>query len=64
MDKVIGCSIAAVLVAAINAFLAWLLMLGWNVIAPLFNGPQIGFWHAVAAMVVLSIIGSFFKKSS
>lgn len=63
MDKLIGCTLAAVLAAALYALFAWLLMLGWNAIAPLFSGPQIGFWHAVAAMVVLSIIGSFFKKS-
>jgi hypothetical protein len=63
MDKLIGCFMAAFFVVVFTTLTAWLLKIGWNYLTPLFNGPQITFWHALAAICILSIVGSFFKKS-
>lgn len=40
----------------------FLIMICWNFLAPLFGGPVITFWHALAVTVLLSVLSSFFKQ--
>jgi hypothetical protein len=43
--------------AAIWAAIAWLVKFCWNEIAPIFGGPTLTFWQALAAIVVLYVAG-------
>lgn len=54
----------AVLVVAMYAIGVVLTVWAWNaLIHDLFGGPLIEWWHALALLVLLSIIGGFFKSS-
>jgi hypothetical protein len=52
---VIGLAIGFIAVPLIFMFL-------WNYIAPLFGGPQINFFHALAIIIFLSILAGIFKS--
>jgi hypothetical protein len=45
------------------ALASWLVMVCWNVLAPSFNGPELGYWPCVAVVVLLSIIGGMFRST-
>jgi hypothetical protein len=34
----------------------------WNIVMPLFGFPKLGYVEALALIIVLGIVGSFFKK--
>lgn len=53
---------AIIVLAAAIAFNAWLIMVLWNFLVPaLFGGPAIGFWHGLALLVIVSMIGGAFR---
>ena len=57
------CSIALAVVAALTFMLALAFMWAWNIVMPLLFGlPQIDLWISFASLVILTIIGSFFKN--
>lgn len=43
---------------------AWIFMLLWNWIAPIFwaTAPHLGFWVSFGAMMLFNLIGGFFKS--
>ena len=56
-------AIGAIVVGCL-ALSAWLTQWAWNmVIAGLFSGPVLEFWHAVAVVVLVSIVGSAMKSN-
>lgn len=55
--EVIAISLAVLLFGAFLFWLnAWLLMLLWNLLSPLFHGPQIRWIHSAAFLVLLGLI--------
>lgn len=57
-----GCALVLCAFALILLATPYLLMLTWNFLAAGFGLPAITFWHALAACVLLSVIGGFFRK--
>ena len=52
-------------VAVLNSVSAFILYLLWNwLLVSLFNAPVITYWQALGFIILLSVIGSFFKSSS
>ena len=47
----------------ISAFFAAVCMLLWNFIAPTFGGPELSFWTAWAAWILLGFVGGLFKST-
>lgn len=42
---------------------AWLLMWAWNVFVPAaFSGPELTYWQAFGAMVLVWIVGAAFRS--
>lgn len=65
MDYNLGTCFVALIVIVLLTFLeAWILMLLWNWIAPLFwlSAPILTFWQAYGAMVLIQIIAGLFKN--
>jgi len=65
MDYNLGTCFVALIVIVLLSFLeAWILMLLWNWIAPLFwlSAPILTFWQAYGAMVLIQIIAGLFKN--
>jgi hypothetical protein len=63
METVVGCSVLFGVVAAINLFLAWLLVLLWNWLMPmLFGLPEINIWISLGLMVLVSLLFSGSSK--
>lgn len=61
----IGALIIFLFVIGIAVFLpAWLFMIAWNFVAPVFGGPHLSYWYAFAIVFILQMIGGFFKNSS
>lgn len=49
---------------AIMCFEGWILMLLWNwLLVSLFGISTIGFWQGVGLILLLNLIGSFFKTT-
>lgn len=43
----------------------WVFQLLWNFVVPaVFNGPVLGYWHAVALTLLLGFLGGFIKINS
>lgn len=52
------------LVFAIMCFEGWILMLLWNwLLVSLFGISTIGFWQGVGLILLLNLIGGFFKTT-
>jgi len=63
MEKSVSCLVLLVVALAIDAIMAYLIMLLWNFVVPqLFDGPTIGFWHAAALMFLVSLLGGMIGK--
>ena len=65
MDYNLGTCFVALIVIVLLSFLeAWVLMLLWNWIAPIFwaAAPILTFWQAYGAMVLIQIIAGLFKN--
>jgi hypothetical protein len=62
---VVGIVVGVVLIwAAITAVCALVGQFSWNTVVPsAFNGPRLTFWQAFAGIVMLSIVGGFFRSS-
>ena len=60
----IGCIIALIVVLLIGAFGAWIVMLLWNWLVPLFwkSAPILGFWETWGVVILLGIIVNIFKR--
>lgn len=57
--------ISLIIAAALGLTLflpAFILWLAWNWVIPVFGGPAIGYWVAVGLVILLGIVGSFFRK--
>lgn len=52
------------LAIAITAFQAWILMFVWNFLAGYFGFAEITYLVSIAIVILLSIVGGFFKSSS
>lgn len=50
--------------AAIIFLRAWLFMLAWNFVTPVFSGPVLTFWQSFAIAFILSMIGGWFKSTT
>lgn len=68
MKTIIGGALAILIflpILGIAVFLpAWLFMIAWNFVAPVFNGPQLTYWYAFAIVFILQMIGGFFKAAN
>lgn len=69
MDKFVGylltCLVTAIILTAFDFLWAWLLMLLWNWVVPdVFHGPMLTYWQAFVGVLLLSLIGGFFKGST
>ena len=65
MGESLGSCFFALIVIVLLSFLeAWVLMLLWNWIAPIFwaAAPILTFWQAYGAMVLIQIIAGLFKN--
>lgn len=64
MEKFLIFLVATIVVLGLGALGAWIVMLLWNWVAPLFwsGAPILGFWQTWGALILLSIIGSFFRR--
>lgn len=61
----IGALFIFALVIGVAVFLpAWLFMIAWNFVAPVFNGPVLTYWYAFAIVFILQMIGGFFRSTS
>ena len=62
----ISCILILVVIILLSFLEGWILMLLWNWLAPIFwsSAPELGYWQAMGIMLLLSIIGSFFRSSS
>lgn len=60
-----NCITALVKVILCMAFTPYVFMLLWNWLVPIFwsNAPILTFWQSFGIVVLLSIIGSFFRKN-
>lgn len=52
------------LVLGLYLGLAWLLSVLYAAIAPAFGWPELTYWQVFAAMMILSIVGGFFKSTA
>lgn len=65
MGESLGSCFFALIVIVLLSFLeAWVLMLLWNWIAPIFwaTAPILTFWQAYGTMVLIQIIAGLFKN--
>lgn len=64
-DAVIGFAIIAAVVLALLSLGPLIFMAAWNYVMPVFwaGAPHIGFWHALAAVIILGFIGGIFRGS-
>jgi len=62
-----GCVAAGVLIIALVAVLwaigGFILLVTWNLLAPLWGGPALTYVQAVAAWVFISLIGGAFRTT-
>lgn len=61
-----SCLLVLILIIGFDFLLGWLFMLLWNWLAPLFweAAPILTYWQSFGVVMILSLIGSFFKNSS
>ena len=61
-----GCLGILLLAFGADCLIGWIFMLLWNWIAPIFwvSAPILTFWQGVGCVILLELIGSFFKSSS
>ena len=59
-----SCFFALIVIVLLSFLEAWVLMLLWNWIAPIFwaTAPILTFWQAYGAMVLIQIIAGLFKN--
>ena len=59
-----SCFFALIVIVLLSFLEAWVLMLLWNWIAPIFwaAAPILTFWQAYGAMVLIQIIAGLFKN--
>ena len=64
--ELISCILLLVVLILLSFLEGWILMLLWNWLAPIFwsAAPELSYWQAMGIMLLLSIIGSFFRSSS
>ncbi len=56
---------ATVIIAALYALSGYIFMTAWNlVVSPVFNLTTLNFWQGFAAVILLSMIGGYFKRGS
>lgn len=62
----ISCVLILIVLVLLSFLEGWILMLLWNWLAPIFwsAAPELSYWQAMGIMLLLSIIGSFFRSSS
>ena len=61
----IGALAIFLFVIGIAVFLpAWLFMIAWNFVAPVFHGPTLTYWYAFAIVFILQMIGGFFRSTT
>ena len=62
-EKIFACLILGILVVSIIILGAGIFMLAWNAFVPaVFGGPTITFIQALAAWVLIGIIGGSFRS--
>jgi len=66
MTSFVGCIFIIILCVIFGALGGLIFMLLWNWLIPLFwtTAPILTFWQAWGCMILLSIIGNFFKGKS
>ena len=66
MTPFVGCIFIIILCVIFGALGGLIFMLLWNWLVPLFwtSAPILSFWQAWGCMILLSIIGKFFKNNS
>ena len=59
-----GCLAVFIIVLAFSAFEAWIIMLLWNWIAPLFwaGAPILNFWQTWGILFLINLIVNMFRK--
>lgn len=62
-EAVIAFLIVAILALVLFGATGLVLKIAWNYVAPVFGLPIIGFWHAVAILIVLALIGGAVRGS-
>ena len=62
----ISCLFLLIVIVLLSFLEGWILMILWNWLAPIFwtSAPELSYWQAMGIMLLLSIIGSFFRSSS
>lgn len=60
-----SCLIVGVIIVAIDLLVFWGVQELWNWLVPLFwkTAPILTYWQAAGLVILLEIIGSFFKSS-
>lgn len=65
ITSIASCLIVLALVTALDFLWAWILELLWNWLVPLlFHGPAITYWEAFGLILLLTLIGGFFRSAS
>jgi len=60
----LGCAFLGAIGIALYVGLVSLTMFLWNnLLVVLFHWPQIGFWQTAGILLLLAIVGSFFKST-
>ena len=60
-----GCLIIGLIIAGIDLLIFWGFQELWNWLVPLFwkTAPILTYWQAAGLVILLEIVGSFFKSS-
>lgn len=60
-----SCLIIGLIIAAIDFLIFWGFQELWNWLVPLFwkTAPILTYWQAAGVVILLEIVGSFFKSS-
>ena len=61
----IGCLLIALLLLGVDLLIFWGVQELWNWLAPVFwaGAPILTYWQAAGVVILLEILGSFFKSS-
>lgn len=60
----LGCLGIIFLVAFMNAVIAFVVMVCWNLVAPVFGWPSIEYIHALAITVLFSLVTGYIRNLS
>ena len=65
-NDIINCIAALVIIILCMAFTPYVFMLLWNWLVPIFwsGAPILTFWQSFGVVILLGIIGSFFRNNN